>query len=51
MAKITAQINIELTKPAITGVDFDLVEAWIKANITDKLPPNAAQTHFVTYQP
>lgn len=50
MGKITAQVTIELVKPVVTGVDFDAVEAWIKANITDKLPINATSTHYVTYQ-
>jgi hypothetical protein len=51
MAKLIAQINLELTKPTIVGADFDLVKAWIQTNVIDKLPTNAQQVHFVTYQP
>jgi hypothetical protein len=51
MAKIVVSSNIELTKPLVTGADFDAVEAWIKANITDKLPQNATHIYHTTYQP
>jgi len=51
MAKIIGNITLELTKPEVTGTDFDAVKLWIKTNVVDKLPANATQTHSVVYTP
>lgn len=49
--KVTANITLEMTKPEITGVDFDNIKLWIKTNVIDKLPANATQTHDIHYTP
>jgi len=51
MAKAVAHVMIELVQPQIVGTDFDAIKAWIKANITDKLPPNATETHHIDFIP
>jgi len=51
MAKIRLELTIELTKPDITGTDFEAIKQWIQDNIIDKLPQNATQTHDLQYTP
>lgn len=48
MANVRVSIELSLTKPEIVGSDLDDIEAWIKTNVTDKLPENATETHVVT---
>jgi len=49
--KVTANITLEMTKPEITGADFDGIKLWIKTNVIDKLPANATQDHHLVYTP
>jgi len=46
--KAVVNVTISLTKPEITGSDFEAIKDWVKTNIMDKLPPNASAIYTLT---
>jgi hypothetical protein len=48
MGTITVNLQAAITVTPLNGAAVDLVLAWVKANITDKVP--SGTTMNVTYQ-
>jgi hypothetical protein len=48
MATITVNVQAAITVTPLNGTALDLILAWVKANITDKVP--SGTTVSVTYQ-
>jgi len=51
MAKITVSLNIEVTKTEFTATDIEDIINWIKTNVINNLPSNAAANFHLIYSP
>lgn len=51
MGDVTVHIDIKFTKTPLVGSDYDVIEAWIKTNVKDKLPTTATEAHSYSIIP
>ena len=51
MAKAQVFITLEMVKPELSAQDLEAIIAWVKTNVTDKLPANATGSWHMRYDP
>ena len=51
MAKVQVFITLEMVKPAFSAQDLETIIAWVKTNVTEKIPENATDSWHLQYNP